>query len=50
MTLDGFDVPETRYARGGGLDIAYQVMGTGAIDPVLAGSGRERAGRAHVER
>ncbi len=50
VTLDGFDVPETRYARGGGLDIAYQVMGTGAIDPVLAGSGRERAGRAHVER
>jgi pimeloyl-ACP methyl ester carboxylesterase len=31
------DVPATRYARSGDLDIAYQVLGTGPIDVVLAG-------------
>jgi pimeloyl-ACP methyl ester carboxylesterase len=37
VTPDAFDVPVTRYTRSGGLDIAYQVLGTGRIDLVLAG-------------
>lgn len=28
------DVPQTRYARSGDLNIAYQVFGAGSIDPV----------------
>jgi pimeloyl-ACP methyl ester carboxylesterase len=32
------DVPETRYARSGDLQIAYQVVGEGPLDVVLVSS------------
>jgi class 3 adenylate cyclase len=35
--FDTFDVPSTRYASSGGIDIAYQVLGSGPIDLVVAG-------------
>jgi len=34
--LDGVDSPETRYARGGDISIAYQVLGNGPFDVVVA--------------
>ncbi len=37
MNRPTMDIPETRYARSGDLDIAYQVLGSGPIDLVLAG-------------
>jgi len=35
--------PETRYAKSGDVHIAYQVIGSGAIDLVLIHAGRRSA-------
>lgn len=33
--MSALDLPETRYARSGGLNLAYQIMGNGPIDLIL---------------
>jgi hypothetical protein len=37
--------PETRYAKSGDLDIAYQVVGEGPLDVVLVPGSTERGPR-----